>query len=86
MPVELKQIQIAEYDHDGRLILIDGLLVAVLVKLSELHEHLAGHWYLETGYGVLKNERPTFLDLDSAVEWIQGRLKHAPITGKPFAC
>jgi hypothetical protein len=83
MPVELREIQIAsEYDHDGRLILVDGSLVAVLVKLSELHEHLAGQWYLETGYGVLKNEQPTFLDLDSAVEWIQGRLKHAPTTGK----
>jgi len=86
MSVELREIQIAsEYDHDGRLILIDGRLVAVMVKLSELHEHLAGRWYLETGYGVLKNEQPNFLDLDSAIEWIRHRLTHDPINGKSIA-
>jgi hypothetical protein len=83
MSVELKEIQIAsDYDHDGRLILIDGRLVAVMVRLSELHEQLAGRWYLETGYGVLKNERPSFLDLDSAVEWIQCRLTGDPLARK----
>jgi hypothetical protein len=83
MSVELKEIQIAsDYDHEGRLVVIDGRLVAVMVKLSELHEHLAGRWDLETGYGVLKYERPSFLDLDSAVEWIQCRLTGDPIIRK----
>ena len=83
MSVVLTEIQIAsDYDHEGRLILIDGRLVAVMVKLSELHEHIAGRWYLETGYGVLKYERPSFLDLDSAVEWIQYRLAGDPLIGK----
>jgi hypothetical protein len=83
MSVELKEIQIAsDYDHEGRLILIDGRLIAVMVKLSELHEHLAGRWYLETGYGVLKSEQPSFSDLDSAVEWIQCRVMGDPLARK----
>jgi hypothetical protein len=78
MSVELREIRIAlEFDHDGRLILVDGLLVGVLVKLSQIHDELRGHWYLETGYGALKSEQCTFADLDAATEWVVKRMHPA---------
>ena len=45
----------ASQDREGRLVLIDGKLVAVLVRLSDgAHDPLLrGAWYLECGFGLL---------------------------------
>jgi hypothetical protein len=78
MPMELKEIRLASrYDHDGRLVLIDGSLIAVLVKLSDVHAELSGHWFLETGYGVVRNKQPTFKDLKAAVDWIDSEVSRS---------
>jgi hypothetical protein len=46
MLMELQEIQIAsKYDRDGRMVLMDGALIAVLVKLSDVHADLTGHWF-----------------------------------------
>jgi hypothetical protein len=74
MTVELKPIEVASVDREGQLILFNGALVGVLVKLSNLHGELAGSWYLETGYDGLRDERLTFPDLDAAKRWINDRL------------
>ena len=74
MTVELKPIEVASVDREGQLILFNGALVGVLVKLSNLHGELAGSWYLETGYNGLRDERLTFPDLDAAKRWINDRL------------
>jgi hypothetical protein len=78
MTVELKPIEVASVDREGQLILFNGALVGVLVKLSNLHGELAGSWYLETGYDGLRDERLTFPDLDAAKRWINDRLSAAP--------
>ena len=53
----------------------EGCLVAVLVRLSRLHEELAGRWYLEAGFGRLEGpHKPTFRDLGTAKEWITRHL------------
>jgi hypothetical protein len=78
MTVELKPIEVASVDREGQLILFNGALVGVLVKLSNLHGELAGSWYLETGYNGLRDERLTFPDLDAAKRWINDRLSAAP--------
>jgi hypothetical protein len=80
MRVELKPIEVATVDHEGQLILHDGALVGVLVRLSNLHGDLSGNWYLETGYGRLRDERLTFPDLDAAISWIDDRLTKSPET------
>jgi hypothetical protein len=66
----------ASADEDGRLVLADGHLVAVLVRLSDDNEpHLRGSWFLEAGFGLLDNAvKEIFLDLEHARTWIYGRL------------
>jgi hypothetical protein len=43
------QVAVGCDDEEGCLIFADDRLVAVLVRLSQLHEELAGRWYLERG-------------------------------------
>jgi len=51
-------------DEGGCLIFADDRLVAALVRLSRLHEELAGRWYLEAGFGRLEGpHKPTFRNL-----------------------
>jgi len=62
-------------DREGLLVLNDGSLVAVLVRLSATHGPDAGRWYLEAGFGRCATAAlPTFPDLDDAQRWIEGRL------------
>jgi hypothetical protein len=64
-------------DEEGLLVFSDEeRLVAVLTHLSDRHEGLAGHWYLEAGFGRLAGaaHHPTFADLDAAQEWIAERI------------
>jgi hypothetical protein len=63
-------------DEDGRLVLVGGQLVAVLVRLADpAHENLVGAWFLEAGFGRCKRARaPIFDDLDAAQVWIRGQL------------
>ncbi|HEV2558786.1 MAG TPA: hypothetical protein VGU45_09180 [Microvirga sp.] len=64
------------YDEEGALIYADGRLVAVLVRLSDLHEAEAGHWYLEAGFGIGLDgpNHETFDSLDEAKGWIADQL------------
>ena len=62
-------------DEEGCLVLQDGRLVAVLVKLSALHGDLAGGWYLEAGFGLLDSpDKPVFANLGEAQDWVAERL------------
>ena len=63
-------------DREGRLVLANGLLVAILVRLDDPeHEH-AGTWFLEVGLGRLRDLRtPSFFTLEEATRWLRGRLK-----------
>ena len=72
----LQSVQVATgTDEEGMLVFLDGRLVAVLVQLSEVHEGLAGAWFLETGYGPLAGpDHSTFADLQASLDWIERRL------------
>jgi hypothetical protein len=77
MSLHLQPVQIASGcdDSESHLVFADGLLVAVLVHLSELHEEEAGKWYLEAGFGPISGrEHPSFVNLDAAQAWIMQRL------------
>ena len=53
----------------------DGVLVAVLTRLSEQHEGTAGMWFLEHGFGYMEgSSHPIFSDLLEAERWIEGQL------------
>ncbi len=73
MRVELQPVRIAlPEEGGGRLVFIDEWLVAVLVRLSADHGPLAGHWYLETGYGRFgEGQAVTFSDETSAIDWFK---------------
>ncbi len=62
-------------DRDGVLLLVNGLLVAVLVRLdAPEHEH-PGYWFLEAGFGRLQGMRvDAFPTLDHATRWVRRQL------------
>ncbi len=63
-------------DEEGMLVLDEReRLVAVLTRLGEPHDGLAGRWFLEAGFGHLDEpDHTTFADLDAAQDWIGKRL------------
>ena len=63
-------------DEDGRLVLADGRLVAVLVRLADaVHEEAQGRWHLEAGFGQCMAAPPMpFADLPEALAWVAARL------------
>jgi hypothetical protein len=62
-------------DEEGRLVFADERLVAVLVRLSDQHDALAGRWFFEAGFGRLDSpNRPIFADLRATQAWIERRL------------
>lgn len=77
MNLRLQPVQVAtgSADTESQLVFADGYLVAVLVRLSDAHEEVAGMWFLEAGFGRVDHpDPPTFSDLDEAGAWIAGRL------------
>lgn len=72
--MEFRNVKIAtgSDDEDGRLVLVEGRLVAVLVRLDdESHGPARGQWSLEAGFnGVDSVKPPLFADLDAAERWI----------------
>jgi hypothetical protein len=64
---ELKSVLLESMsgDEEGLLLFVRGKLVAVLVRLSDIHEGLEGAWHVETTYNsaVVPNGA-TFSDLD----------------------
>lgn len=79
--IEFRSIRIdtSSGDHEGRLVLVDGRLIGVLVRLraEEQGEH-RGKWYLEAGFGPLESLTPEpFEDLDAVIRWIETRCAKA---------
>jgi len=77
MILTLQPVHVATgLDEEGMLVFdAEQRLVAVLTHLSDQHDGLAGHWFLEVGFGRLDGTKnPTFASLDEAREWIGQRL------------
>lgn len=77
MNLRLQPVQVAtgSADQIGQLVFHEGLLVTVLVQLSDEHEAATGMWFLEAGFGPVDTATPPmFADLDAAQAWIEQRL------------
>jgi len=77
MSLTLQPVRVATgSDEEGMLVFTDGQrLVAVLTRLSDQHEDMAGHWYLEAAFGWLDGpDHPTFPNLDAAQDWLTQRM------------
>ncbi len=63
-------------DEEGRLVLTNGRLVAVLVRLTDkVHAELVSSWYLEAGFGPCSQvTAPVFKSLDEARDWVEDQL------------
>jgi hypothetical protein len=67
---------------EGRLVLADAHLVAVLVMLSPSHEEFAGKWFAEALFGSLAEEgNPVFTDLEEARTWM---ISHVRADDRPL--
>lgn len=77
MNLRLQPVQVAtgSGDQESQLVFHEGLLVAILVRLSAQHDADAGKWFMEAGFGPVDALRPpVFQDLDEAQAWIGSRL------------
>lgn len=63
-------------DEEGRLVLADGRLVAVIVRLDdESHGVTRGQWSVEAGFdGVDSAKPPVLADLDAVRVWVEGQI------------
>ncbi|AWN50379.1 hypothetical protein [Methylobacterium sp. 17Sr1-1] len=69
------RVKTGSHDTEGQLVFAAGLLVAVLVRLSDDHDEDAGKWFLEAGFdGADDPVKPKFADLSEAQDWIRHRL------------
>jgi hypothetical protein len=72
MNLDFRPVRVAtgSDDEDGLLAFDGDRLVAVLVRLSKLHDDMAGSWFIEASFG-LRDRHQTFADLPSAEDWIR---------------
>lgn len=72
--MEFQPIKVAtgSADEEGRLVLYEGKLIAVLVQLADAgHDAAIGQWSLEAGFnGVDSVKPPLFANLQAAERWI----------------
>ena len=63
-------------DREGRLVLANGLLIAVLVRLDTPDHAQRGGWFVEATFGRLQGLfPPTFDSLEAATRWLRQRHK-----------
>lgn len=63
-------------DREGMLVIANGLLVAVLVRLDDPEHDDRGSWFLEAGFGRLQGwNASTFPALEEATRWLRRHLK-----------
>ena len=69
--IEFQDVKVAAREEGGGvLVMVDGWLIAVLVRLSSHHGDRSGHWFLESGYGRFSEAgQTTFRTLSCAKDW-----------------
>lgn len=82
MSLQLQPVRVAtgSEDEEGQLVFVNDSLVALLVRLSDLHGEDVGKWVVEASFGVLVPCEPhgqLFKSLEEAQAWLmapQGRM------------
>ena len=77
MTLTVQPVRVSSEEGDGLLVMSSGSLVAILVRLSELHEEDAGKWYLEAGIGRLHEAgaHPVLDTLEDALDFVEAKLR-----------
>ncbi len=69
-------VDTASPDQAGMLVMINGLLVAILVRLDAPEHERRGVWFMEVGLGRLAKVRaPIFDTPEDATRWFRQRLR-----------
>jgi hypothetical protein len=84
MPLDISfqpmRVRIDGHDSEGRLVLVDNQLAAVIVRLDgQSHDpDQRGLWHLEAGFGMYTVPRPMLLfkTLEEARAWVERALTH----------
>ena len=84
MPLDISfqpmRVRIDGHDSEGRLVLVDNQLAAVIVRLDgQSHDpDQRGLWHLEAGFGMYTGPRPMLLfkTLEEARAWVERALAH----------
>jgi hypothetical protein len=77
MAVSFQETTLDTGDEDDRAVLVmrDGRLAAVLSRLSEMHEEMAGQWFVEALFAPAPDtQRHVFTDPDAFVAWLAGEI------------
>ena len=69
-------VDTASLDRNGMLVMANGMLVGILVRLDTPEHESEGEWFVEVLMGGMKGGRaPTFATLDEATRWFRLQLK-----------
>lgn len=75
-------VDTASSDHAGMLVMANGLLVAILVRLDAPEHARSGTWFMEVGLGRLAGVRaPVFDTLEDATRWVRRRFRGKALSG-----
>ena len=66
------RVSVGPVDEEGQMVLVDGTLVAVLVRLTGPYDnpHLQGKWCVQRGFGPLSEGDEVFSSLKEAEDWV----------------
>jgi hypothetical protein len=66
------RVSVGPLDEEGQMVLVDGTLVAVLVRLTGPYDdpHLHGKWCVQRGFGPLSEGDEVFSTLEEAEDWV----------------
>lgn len=64
-------------DCEGAFVFADGLLMAVLSRLSLQHGNSQGRWFLECGFGAVSGCHEEFQDIAAATAWLESHATKA---------
>jgi hypothetical protein len=72
------RVETGTSEEDGRLVLVDGKLIAVLVRLSDEYPQpeLHGQWFVEVGLGPIFQRHEVFSTLEEAIVWIRQTVEY----------
>ena len=70
-------VDTASPDRDGMLVIANGMLIGVLVRLeAPEHENLTGSWAVEAIFGGLQGLRPQPFDTpEEATRWFRHKMR-----------
>ncbi len=77
MNITFQPIRVAAGSRDGEglMVLVDGTLVAVLVRLTASNDNpdVQGQWFVQAGFGPLSETHGLFSTLEDAEDWVLHR-------------